>query len=166
MGRLSPGPRWTRRHALLAARVPLVAISSSKLTPGRLAGRRAPDAAPRALQDLGRTAAVQDGGEGVVTDTARVRYWDARPERLVKGVYHPLHELVPRRPSRCDPTRAPCERSHADGSRLDAGQLRRDYACSVSDAHALNQRGTPGRLESDRECRRQSRRASALSARR
>ncbi|MDX6376877.1 MAG: hypothetical protein QOE98_1180 [Gaiellaceae bacterium] len=35
--------------------------------------------APRALQVIGRIdAAVQDGDEGVVTGTARVRYWDAR----------------------------------------------------------------------------------------
>ncbi len=35
--------------------------------------------APRALQVIGRIeAAVQDGGEGVVTGTARVRYWDAQ----------------------------------------------------------------------------------------
>ncbi len=39
--------------------------------------------APRALQVIGRIeAAVQDGGEGVATGTARVRYWDAQRGRF------------------------------------------------------------------------------------
>ncbi len=41
--------------------------------------------APKALQVIGRIeAAVQDGDEGVVTGTARVRYWDARRGRFGK----------------------------------------------------------------------------------
>jgi hypothetical protein len=39
----------------------------------------------RALQVLGRSeAAVQHGDEGVVTGTARVRFWDARRGRFGK----------------------------------------------------------------------------------
>ncbi len=42
--------------------------------------------ASQALQVIGRIeAAVQDGDEGVVTGTARVRYWDARHGRFEKG---------------------------------------------------------------------------------
>ena len=104
MGRLSPRPSWARRlRTSLVTGAPLVAISPPMHGTGRRTGLvhavvrgTAPVvntdsrgtgalhmAALHALQVIGRVdAAVQDGGEGVVTGTARVRYRDARRGRI------------------------------------------------------------------------------------
>jgi hypothetical protein len=93
MGRPSPGSSWARLRILREAGASLVAISplmhairAARVVETKSTGTGALHiAALRALQVNSRIeAAVKDGGEGVVTGTARVRHRDARRGRFGK----------------------------------------------------------------------------------